>query len=71
MRAIAETVDADAPPAAGVIKRHLRKMNLHCAQDLLNRAYGSPKQSIEQSGGWILIIDTRSPEDKNEQSEEP
>ena len=25
-------------------------MSLQCAQNLLNRAYGSPKQSLEMSG---------------------
>jgi hypothetical protein len=43
VRAIAKAEDADAPSAADVIKHHLRKMNLNCAQNLVNRAYRKPE----------------------------
>jgi hypothetical protein len=46
MRAIANG-DEGAPSAIEVIKYHLRKNSLQAAQDVLNRAYGKPKETVE------------------------
>jgi hypothetical protein len=49
----------DTPSAEDVIRHHLRKKNLQAAQDLLNRAYGKPKETVQvERDSPIVVITT-------------
>jgi hypothetical protein len=55
MRSLAHG-DGDDPSAIEVIKHHLRHRSLQVAQDVLNRAYGKPKERIDMSDAAELRI---------------
>jgi hypothetical protein len=48
--------EGDDPSAIEVIKHHLRRNSLSAAQDVLNRAYGRPKEMVGLEGGSTLQI---------------
>ena len=55
MRSLAHG-EGDDPSAIEVIKHHLRRNSLQAAQDVLNRAYGKPKENIDMGNGTQLRI---------------
>jgi len=48
--------EGDDPSAIEVIKHHLRRNSLAATQDMLNGAYGRPKEMVGLEGGGTLQI---------------